>query len=1058
MIPKIKTASNFSVSLETVASELPTGMLIFDADENVVYANPAAKTLFGSYPSASGYFHCVDFLACRNGDENPDGCGHSPECSDCFMLRAVRSTLTDKDANTAGETKIERCSGRSPLWIKYQARPLDLNGQRLALLFIDDITVYKQTEESLRRSEAKFRDLFNNLPVGLYQTTLDGKIVDANPACLAICGCPETERDAWLAQDTKQSYVRPEDAEQLREHLLKKGRIHAFEAPFKKWDGSVAWLSNSARLVTDDEGGAVAIFGCFVDVTERKRAETKLEDSERRYRFIAEHTSDGIILLENDTIAFASPSYMNILGYPESAEIGRTKDEILELIHPDDRHGVLHIIINAVQNGLPEALYTYRARNYEGHYMWREDHARFIYGSDGKHEKTVVVCRNIDDKMKSKIALQEANSLLEGVLDAIPDIVGIQDSNFRILRYNRAGYKALNLTYEEVAGNTCFSLIGRKTPCEICATSLAVKNKTLESVERYIPELGRYFLCRSNPIFNDNGKLLFVVEQLQDISHRKKAENEIKIAKDFLETAIAQSPSGILIADAPDVTIRMANKAALDIRGANSGLITGIDFTKHAAAWQTFRLDGSPYPSEELPLSRAVLKGKVTEDEELIIRDDTGNKKWVKVNAAPIYDEQGQITAGIVIFHDITGQKMLEEDKRQLEKSIQHAQKMEAVGSLAAGIAHDFNNLLFPIIGMSELLLEDLPPGSTEHENAQEIMNAGKRGGDLVKQILAFSRQTEHQMIPVRVQQVLKEVLKLCRSSIPAEIEITQNLQPDCGLVLADPTQVHQVAMNLITNAYHACEITSGTIHVSVRQVDIGLDDLKGKSLDPGPHVLLTVEDTACGIDPEVLDKIFEPYFTTKEVGKGTGLGLATVYGIVKEHQGDIMVDSEPGRGTMFTVYLPLMEPSADADTPAASSGPVIGGSERILIVDDDDIVGRLEQQMLDRLGYRTTVRASSIEALEAFKAAPRSFDLVITDMSMPRLTGDRLAREMLAVRPDIPVVICTGFSERINHKKAKSMGLAGFLMKPVIGSELARIVRQVLDDARSRSRQGEQQ
>jgi len=395
---------------------------------------------------------------------------------------------------------------------------------------------------------------------------------------------------------------------------------------------------------------------------------------------------------------------------------------------------------------------------------------------------------------------------------------------------------------------------------------------------------------------------------------------------------------------------------------------------------------------------------------------------------------------------DITKQKAL-------ELSIQQAQRMKSIGALAGGIAHDFNNILFPIVGMSEMLLEDLPAGSIERENAEEIFRAGQRGSDLVKQILAFSRQSDHKMVPTRVQPILKEVLKLSRSTIPSYIDIQQQIQPDCSMIMADPTQIHQVAMNIITNAYHAMEDKGGQMTVQLKQVELMDSDCAEKNLAPGKYALLSFSDTGHGISDEGLNRIFEPYFTTKEQGKGTGIGLAVVYGIVKEHRGNIEVHSEIGKGSTFDVYLPLLHRAQRAEA-AKRVEDCTGGNERILLVDDEAPITKLEKQMLERLGYKVTTRTSSLDALEAFKIDPNLFDLVISDMSMPGMTGDRLARELIAIRPDIPIIICTGFSERLNQEKAAALGVKGFLMKPIVKAEMAKTVRKVLDESNGNDQQ----
>ncbi len=428
-----------------------------------------------------------------------------------------------------------------------------------------------------------------------------------------------------------------------------------------------------------------------------------------------------------------------------------------------------------------------------------------------------------------------------------------------------------------------------------------------------------------------------------------------------------------------------------------------------------------------------VMNGGMTK---LEITSPLDNKDY-HVSSSPIFHPDGTVSK-LTVFHDITEIKSMETRLRQ-------AQKMEAIGNLAGGIAHDFNNILFPIVGMSEMMMEDLPESSPEKQYAQEIFKAGQRGGDLVKQILAFSRQTDHKMIPVKIQSVLKEALKLCRSSIPSDIKINQRIQEDCGLVNADSTQFHQVVMNLVTNAYHAVEKNSGEISVSFKELVLGPGDLSDSLLEPGPYALLTVSDTGSGIDPIVKDKIFEPYFTTKAQGKGTGLGLATVYGIIREHHGDIKVYSELGKGSTFNVYLPLVDKSLRLD--GMNEKSAIGtGSERILLVDDEQVIVNLEKTILERLGYQVDSFTSSVDALVSFRSDPDAYDIVITDMTMPQMTGDLFSKELREISADIPIIVCTGFSERISKDMLQSLKIDGLLMKPVIKSDLARMVRDTID------------
>ena len=525
---------------------------------------------------------------------------------------------------------------------------------------------------------------------------------------------------------------------------------------------------------------------------------------------------------------------------------------------------------------------------------------------------------------------------------------------------------------------------------------------------------------------------------ISDITERKKAEESLQEHEEQYRAVVDNIGDYIMRYDKSFRHI-YANRLALEV--------TGLPIDQYIG--KTHREMGFPDHLCELWRKNIQLvfdTGKqqnIEFDVELV-----EGKMSLELQLNPEFAVDGSVKTVIGISRDITSRKQAEVEKLKLESRLQQAQKMESIGTLAGGIAHDFNNLLYPIIGFSEMLKEDLPPDSPEHESAQEIFNAGRRGGELVKQILAFSRQAENKLSPVRFQKILKEVCKLTRSTIPSDIKIHNNIQKDCGSVMAESTQLHQIAMNLITNAYHAVEKASGKISIQLKEIILDNDDLKDSPLQPGQYAMLSVSDDGVGIPKEIMNNIFEPYFTTKEKGKGTGLGLAVVYGILTEHKGDIKVYSEVGKGTTFNVYLPLMKKS----TESISTETVLDkltGTERILLVDDEKSVVRLEKQMLERLGYNVSALSNSLEALETFNSNPDGYDLVISDMTMPNMTGDQLAIKLMSIRPDIPIVICTGFSERINKEQAEAHKVKGFLMKPVVKSEMAQMVRKVLDEAK---------
>lgn len=422
-----------------------------------------------------------------------------------------------------------------------------------------------------------------------------------------------------------------------------------------------------------------------------------------------------------------------------------------------------------------------------------------------------------------------------------------------------------------------------------------------------------------------------------------------------------------------------------------------------------------------------------------------GDWQWILSRGKVVeWDKKNNPIRLIGTVEDISEYKRTEKEKAALLVQLQQAQKMEAIGTLAGGIAHDFNNILSPIMIHSEMVMSDLPPDSPLHFNLKEIYKAGGRARDLVKQILTFGRQTEHKRTPLKVGIIVKEVLKLLRSSLPATIEIHQNIATESDTVLIDPTQINQLLVILCTNSGHAMREKGGILEVNL--VDEYLDSDAASNfpdLSPGPYLRLTVSDTGHGMDDETMKRIFTPYFTTKGFGEGTGMGLAVVHGILKSSGGDISVESEPGKGTSFHALLPIIEAEVSPITEPVVDLP--RGTERILFIDDEKAAIDAIQPMLTNLGYKVTSRTSSIEALEAFKNKFDAFDLVITDQTMPNMTGKELTQKLMKIRPDIPIILCTGYSEMIDEEEAKEMGIS-FVMKPIIMREIANTIRQVLD------------
>jgi PAS domain S-box-containing protein len=514
------------------------------------------------------------------------------------------------------------------------------------------------------------------------------------------------------------------------------------------------------------------------------------------------------------------------------------------------------------------------------------------------------------------------------------------------------------------------------------------------------------------------------VVSMLDITDRKRAEEELAL----LATVIEQAAEGITITDKHG-TVQYANPAFERISG----------YTREEMIGQNHRILKNSTQDGGLPaeMRDTLARGDVWSGHMINEKKD-GTTYKVEVSVSPIRDKTGAIMHYVAIERDVT-------HEAELETQLHQAQKMEAIGTLAGGIAHDFNNILAAIMGYAEMALYDVTEGTQGRRNLEQVLKAGYRGKDLVKQIITFSRRSEQERRPMRVSPIAKETLKLLRASLPTTIEIRQNIKAQSGMVLADPTHIHQVLMNLCSNAAYAMREKGGVLEIRLSDVDVSSDGAASHlELDPGPYVKLTVSDTGHGMDRATIERIFDPFFTTKKPGEGTGMGLAVVHGIVKSCGGAIVVDSDPGKGTAFEVFFPRIE--GDSLTEADLVAPMATGNERILFVDDEEDLVDMAQQMLERLGYSVVATTSSLEALEVFKAQPDHFALVITDQTMPHMTGADLAKELMRIRPDIPIILCTGFSEVISAEEAKTLGIREFVMKPFATREIAEIARHVLD------------
>ena len=535
----------------------------------------------------------------------------------------------------------------------------------------------------------------------------------------------------------------------------------------------------------------------------------------------------------------------------------------------------------------------------------------------------------------------------------------------------------------------------------------------------------------STRFIEETGLVLSIV---RDITRRKEYEKKLEQSRthyreyydELLSGAYISSPSGKLLE---------CNREYLRIFGFASA--------EEALSFPVQKLYDNPGHRDRF-LESVRDGGKVRHFETVMVKKD-GIRIHVLENASGIFDQSGELTGIRGFLLDIT-------DIKSMERRLLQAQKMEAIGTLASGIAHDFNNILSGIFGYAQLAKNRLGGDHTADRDLDQIVAGARRATELVHQILTFSRQTSLEKKPMKVHLVIREALRLLRSSIPVTIEIREEIRARDS-VKADPTQIHQVIMNLCTNAYHAMRETGGTLTVALTRALPAELRRPGDSLSHGKAFLrLEVTDTGHGMDAGVLARVFDPYFTTKGQGQGTGLGLSVVHGIVKEHGGFIRVTSTPGRGSTFLVYLPCSgEPGETVPAAEPEGNPAMGGRERILLAEDEEGLRFLCTAFLERYGYEVTALADGEKALGTFLQAPDRFDLVITDMTMPRMTGYDMARKMLEIRPDLPVILCTGHNDTITEERVLGLGIRRYLEKPLQMHGLVNLVKQELDRNLSR-------
>ena len=814
----------------------------------------------------------------------------------------------------------------------------------------------------------------------------------------------------------------------LRDHVLALGRGESLTPVAMPGTTELDDLANAFNKMSEDFQSRQ---------WEQKQTEQALRESEARLRQIIDLAPimiyaknwDGKYLLVNKAAAEANNTSVSALTGKCHADFHHDAGELQNMLR-DDRE----VIMKGETKFIPEEHCTDAHGNLR--FLQTTKVPLHIFGD--KTPAVLGVSIDITNSKRAEEILRESEEQFRTLVESAPDAIFILVEG----RFAYANDAAIRLygaaSKEELLGSDIVERVHPDHRARILERIRSVNEEgkpapLMEQKHVKLDGATIYVEAHSTPIGyqKSEGALVFV----RDITERKQTEESLLLSEDRYRRLFEDAVLGIFRSSA-DGKIINVNPAYARMFGFDSPEEAKSQVNDAA-------VDLYADPSRRDEIARMIFDAEGPIRAENLYRRKDGNVFTGNLHAWAVRDREGKLLYIEGFVEDITERKHAEEEKEILEAHLLQAQKLEAIGTLAGGIAHDFNNILVPIIGYTELALSDMQEPSPLRYGLERILNAAARARDLVKQILAFGRAgKEQRQMPVEISSIVKEALKLLSASLPSSIEIRQDIEK-C-VALADATQIHQILLNLCTNAAHAMG-DKGILEVRLAHVDLNKSDLADQSNvapEPGQYLKLSVSDTGCGMDTRTLERIFDPYFTTKEVGEGSGLGLAVVHGIVKRHGGTITVQSEQGKGTVFDIYIPAMEAVIDSSVETGQVLPT--GTERILLIDDEQSVVEMETAIFERLGYDVTSETDSSSALEIFRSKPGEFDLIITDFTMPNLTGIDLSKEIRRIRPDIPIILCTGFSEKVTEKGAMDLGVE-LAMKPFGMKQIAELVRKVL-------------
>jgi two-component system, cell cycle sensor histidine kinase and response regulator CckA len=1179
-------------ALKTIMDASPVGIVAFDDDARVIYVNSSASQLFGKSATAAFGIKCGDFINCGKRHDAPQGCGHTKSCPACLLFHAIGATLSDESNSgiQEGEALLERDAGLTNIWVKYKVSSVMMEGSKVAIMTIDDITGYKQDEKKLRNALAELSVIHEHAPIAMMLVDKDRRVRKINgfaagfagrpasemiglrggealrclhhlddpegcgfgPAC-ADCrvrhavlntfesGSSQPDVEAWLpliqgesiaercllistayleidntervlvcvqditdrkrAEETLREseanyrvlientndiiytlnssgtfifvspswtvllghdvsevegkdfrhFVHPEDIGKCEDFLKKVIEHQEFQSDVEyrviHADGSYRWHASNGSPLFDDQRKFISYIGVARDITDRKKADEKLRESEEKYRRITENISDVVWITDlNLKNTYISPSVERLFGEPDAVHINKNMEERFP---PDSLDKIKLILAEEIEKEKDPQTYKSRTRLIEvehyradGSTIWVSMNVSFIRDENGNPVGIQGVTRNINDRRKAEEALSETITLLQNILDNMHDLISLTDME--------GNYKFVNSSFKYLGYELDF-LIGKNVlefvhPDDLPAISSAfveflADQKDNRKVEyRYRCADGSYLCFESIGRFirDNKGNPKEILFSTRNITERKQAEEALLESEQRYREIFNASSEAIFIDDAQTGRILDVNESMVRMYGYKS--------KKEVLAGNIgdLRANRHPYTEEEAQkITQAAVAGK-KQHFEWLAKKRSGELFPVEVTLSRSLI--GGHERLLAVVRDITDRKHEEQEREKLRSQFVQAQKMESVGRLAGGVAHDYNNMLLVILGYAELAMEKISPDDPLYTYFEEILFAAKRSSEITRQLLAFARKQTISPRALDLNETVESMLKMLRRLIGEDIDLAWLPKSQSWPVIIDPAQIDQILANLCVNARDAI---AGVGKITIETENITLDEdycADHAGFLPGEFLLLAVSDNGHGMDKETLDNIFEPFFTTKNVGQGTGLGLATVYGIVKQNNGFINVYSEPGKGTTFKIYLPrhageMREISAES----IEKIPMSHG-ETVLLVEDEAAIMKMSKIMLENLGYRVLTANTPGEAMRLAEEHSGEIHLLVTDVIMPEMNGRDLADQLHTLYSDIKILFMSGYTADVIARHGVLDKNVHFIQKPFSKKDFAVKIRKALE------------